>query len=160
MIRDRLLSVAGVLRTRMHGPSLPIGDYKKSLPDTEDKWRRSIFLQAHRTARHATLSLFDPVNNERSVGVRAAGVSPDGALFALNSPLVWELAKRFADRVRFEAGDDPGAQVRRAYILALSRPPTDEETEIGLGRLKASGDDALTAYCHIILALNEFIYIH
>ena len=159
MIRDRLLSVAGALRTELYGPSLPIGDFKKSLPDTEDRWRRSIYLQVHRTARQATLSLFDPANNEKSTGARATGVSPDGALFSLNSPMVWNLAGRFAARVRSEAGTNPKEQIEQVYLLALSRPPTDEETTIGLELFEGRSDDALVDYCHIILALNEFIYI-
>ena len=157
MIRDRLLSVAGVLKPEMFGPSLSIGAYKKSVSDTPEKWRRSIYLQAHRTVRHPTLSLFDPPVSERSTGRRNTGTSPEGALFALNSPLVWDLAGRFAKRVQAEVGDDPSAQVERAYLLALSRPPRQEEAQFSLALLK---DRTLTNFCHILLGLNEFIYVH
>ena len=157
-IRDRLLSVAGALRTEMRGPSLPVGNHKNTIPEHPERWRRSLYLQVNRTARPATLSLFDPANNEKSVGARSTGSSPDSALFALNSPLVWSLASRLADRVIAEVGTDRERQIEHCYLLALSRPPTAEERSIGRQLLQSNG--SLMEYCHVILALNEFIYIH
>lgn len=157
MIRDRLLAVAGVLKPEMYGPSLSVGAYKKPVGDTPDKWRRSIYLQAHRTVRHPTLSLFDPPDPERSIGARNTGASPDGALFALNSPLVWKLAEHFAGRVEAVGAAD---WIAHAYLLALSRLPTEEEKEIGAALLEKGGDRALVDYCHLILGLNEFVYVH
>jgi hypothetical protein len=157
IIRDRLLSVAGALKPEMFGPSLSIGEYKKPVEDTPEKWRRSIYLQSHRTVRHPTLSLFDPPDSERSTGNRNTGTAPEGALFALNSPLVWELAGRFAKRVESEIGDDPVAQVGRAYLHALSRPPRKEELEFSLTLLE---NGTLADFCHVLLGLNEFIYVH
>ncbi|MFT4548264.1 MAG: hypothetical protein ACI9UA_003081 [Pseudoalteromonas tetraodonis] len=157
MIRDRLLSVAGALKPKMFGPSLSIGAYKKPVADTPEKWRRSIYLQAHRTVSHPTLSLFDPPDSERSTGSRNTGASPEGALFALNSPLVWDLAGRFAQRVESEVGVDPAAQAERAYLHALSRPPQKEELELSLTLLQ---NGTLKDFCHILLGLNEFIYVH
>lgn len=159
ILRDHLLAVAGVLRRELFGPSLPVGGYKKSVADTEESWRRSIYLQVNRTVPQETLGLFDPPDTERSVGSRSAGVAPEGALFALNAPLVWELAERFAGRVEREAGDDPGAQLRLVYLLALSRPPREEEVEIGMELLEGGDGRALTEYCHLIFGLNEFIYV-
>lgn len=159
IIRDRLLSVAGVLRSEMFGPSVFVGAYKKSVQDSPERWRRSIYQQAHRKVRHPTLGLFDPPDTERSTGARTTGTSPEGALFALNAPLVWALAEHFAKRVA-EAGEDPAARIERAYLLALSRPPSQKEQDIGLAILKEEGEFALLDYCHLLLGLNEFIYIH
>ena len=159
VIRDRLLSVAGVLRTELYGSSIPIGNYKVSEPDDEKQWRRSIYLQVHRTGRQRTLSLFDPANNEKSVGVRSSSASADAALFAMNSPLMWELAQRFARRVRREAGEESEDQIRYAYLTAFARPPRNNEMKIAAGLLT---DDAgaLTNLCHVLLSLNEFIYLN
>nr|NIP96925.1 DUF1553 domain-containing protein [Akkermansiaceae bacterium] len=159
-IRDRLLSVAGVLRPEMFGPSIPIGNYKEEVRDEPKSWRRSIYLQAHRTARHPTLSLFDPPDTERSVGSRSTSAAPEGALFALNAPLVWNLAEHFAERVELEAGPDPARQIERAHLLALSRPPTEQELQIGLSQLSEKDPRSLVDYCHLILGLNEFVYVH
>jgi len=159
-IRDSLLAVAGVLKPEMYGPSISIGHARQQVRDEPKSWRRSIYLQAHRSAKHPTLSLFDPPDYTISVGARTTGATPNGALFALNAPLVWELAGHMAKRVQSEAGDDPAAQVEQLYLLALSRPPRAEELEIGLKLLGAENPDALRHYCHLVLGLNEMIYVN
>ena len=159
-IRDSLLAVAGVLKLEMYGPSISIGHARKEVKDEPNTWRRSIYLQAHRSAKHPTLSLFDPPDYALSVGARTTGATPNGALFALNAPLVWELAGHMAKRVQSEAGDDLAAQVQRLYLLVFSRPPRTEELEIGLKLLGAKNPDAFRHYCHLVLGLNEMIYVN
>ena len=159
-IRDSLLAVAGVLNPDLYGPSISIGHARQQVRDEPKSWRRSIYLQAHRSAKHPTLSLFDPPDYSQSVGARTTGATPNGALFALNAPLVWDLAGHLAKRVQFEAGEEPAAQVQRLYRLNLSRPPRAEELEIGLQLLGAETPEALRHYCHLILGLNEMIYVN
>ena len=65
-----------------------------------------------------------------------------------------------AKRVQSEAGDDLAAQVQRLYLLVFSRPPRTEELEIGLKLLGAKNPDALRHYCHLVLGLNEMIYVN
>ena len=159
-IRDTLLATAGVLKTQMYGPSISIGHARKEVKDEPNSWRRSIYLQAHRSAKHPTLSLFDPPDYSRSVGARTTGATPNGALFAMNAPLVWELAGYLAKRLRSEVADEATAQVNRLYLLVLSRPPRPEELEIGLKLLAEKNPDALRYYCHLALSLNELIYLN
>lgn len=159
-IRDSLLAVAGVLKPEMYGPSISIGHARQQVRDEPKSWRRSIYLQAHRSAKHPTLSLFDSPDYTQSVGARTTGATPNGALFALNAPLVWELAGHLAQRVQAEAGDEPRAQVKRLYLLALSRPPRAEELKIGVKLLGAETPDVLRHYCHLVLGLNEMIYVN
>jgi hypothetical protein len=159
-IRDRLLHVSGALNPEMYGPSLSIGGYKKYVPDGPNQWRRSIYLQAHRTVRHPTLGLFDPPDTERSTGARSTGTTPEGALFALNAPLAWQLAEHFAQEVQEAVGTEAKAQVRYLYRRALSRDPLPGELEIGLQFFRENGEQSLVQYAHLIFALNEFIYIH
>ena len=92
----------------------------------------------------------------------------------LNAPFVWEQASLFAQRVRGRVGDDPDAQIELAYRIALSRPPTMEERQLGLSFLRQPpvGDveekavaqldvpNPLVQYCHTVMSLNEFIYVH
>ena len=55
------------------------------------------------------------------------------ALHMLNDGMIAGLAKAFAERVRPKrAVQDPEKQVGRAYWIALSRPPNDEERKISL----------------------------
>lgn len=159
-LRDRLLQVAGVLKPEMYGPSISIGGYQREVPDAPHQWRRSIYLLVHRTVRHPTLCLFDRPDTSRSVGARSTGSTAEASLFALNAPLMWDLAGHFARRIVREAGEVPSDQIRHAYLLALSRPPTPEEAELGRSILKKSDDHDLVVFAHLLLSLNEFIYIH
>ncbi|MEM7394772.1 MAG: DUF1553 domain-containing protein [Verrucomicrobiota bacterium] len=159
-IRDHYLSVAGVLKPELFGPAISIGNYRKSEEDRPDHWRRSIYLQVHRAVRHPTLGLFDVPNSERSVGARSTSAAPDGALFALNAPLTWTLAEHFAQRLTAEAGSEPDRLIEQAWLLALARKPDPEERKIGLDWLSSGGDRALVEYAHIVMGLNEFIYVH
>jgi hypothetical protein len=175
VIRDHMLSVSGALRTNMYGPSTSIGSRKEPFKDTPDTWRRSVYLMSPRFNLHPVLKIFDLPDNTQSVGLRDISTTPSSTAFTLNAPFVWEQAKRFAQRVRDRVGGDPGRQIESAYRIALSRPPTVEEREIGLsflgqrraGSLEASKEpgslDArspLVQYCHAVMSLNEFIYVH
>ena len=175
VIRDHILSVSGSLRTNMYGPSTPIGNRKEPFKDTPDTWRRSVYLMSPRFDLHPVLKIFDPPDNTQSIGLRDVSTTPSSTAFMLNAPFVWEQAERFAQRVRDRVGGDPGLQIGSVYRIALSRPPTAEEREIGLsflgqrraGALEAGQEpeslDApspLVQYCHAVMSLNEFIYVH
>jgi len=159
-IRDQLLSVAGVLRSEMFGPSISIGNYKTEVRDEPSSWRRSVYLQAHRSAKHPTLSLFNPPDMSRSVGARATGADPVGALFALNAPFGWEMSERLAKRIEEEVGDNRDQQIEHAYLLLLSRLPNEEERRLGRELLSGEPGRLLVNYCHLLLGLNEFIYVN
>ena len=78
-------------------------------------------------------------------------------------------ARHFVERVKQAAGDDPAAQVRTAYEIALSRQPSEKEltgTVVFLQKQRAhhaSKPDpvlaALTDLTHVVLNLNEFVYV-
>ena len=159
-IRDRMLDVAGVLNKQMYGPSIPIGNYKKTFDDSPKTWRRSIYLQAHRAVEHPTLSLFNSPNTEVSVGARSTSTGEESTLFALNSKLRWEIAEHFAKRIDGYSAKNSDQIINNAYMLALSRPPSQVETAIGLDLLGNGEFDNLVKFCHVLLGINEFIYIH
>ena len=160
IIRDRLLDVAGVLKKEMHGKSAPVGDYKKALPDLPKSWRRSIYLQAHRSVHHPTLSLFNYPDSSASVGARSTSTGESSTLFSLNSKFLWTLSEHFAERIKKESTEDPRDRIEKAYMIALSRPPNEQEITIGMSVLKGQDDVDLIRFCHLIFGLNEFIYIH
>ncbi len=58
-------------------------------------------------------------------------------------------------------GDCTKERIDRAYLLLYGRPPTDEESQIGLHFLAQTGSDSdkWQAYCEILLCANEFIYV-
>ncbi|MCY4597663.1 MAG: PSD1 and planctomycete cytochrome C domain-containing protein [Bryobacterales bacterium] len=175
VIRDHILSVSGSLLTNISGPSTRIGNRKKPFEDTPDTWRRSVYLMSPRFNLHPVLKVFDPPDNTQSIGLRDVSTTPSSTLFMLNALFVWGQAERFAERVRDRVGGDPGLQIELVYRIALARPPTVEERKIGLSFLdqqaagapevgkQAESVDApspLVQYCHAVMSLNEFIYVH
>jgi hypothetical protein len=82
------------------------------------------------------------------------------ALFFLNDPFVSAAARDLASRLAREAPADDEARIRRLYALALGRPPTRAELDLGLRLLAPDGDaDPCVRYCQLILCTNEFVYL-
>jgi hypothetical protein len=81
---------------------------------------------------------------------------PTQALTLLNDDFVLRQAQLFADRVQEAAPGDPAAQVRTAYEIALGRLPSDEESKLAADFLKKQ---KLVDFTHVLLNLNEFLYI-
>ena len=92
----------------------------------------------------------------------------------MNEPdFVVENAQAFARRVAGLSNGDPGEAIENAYLLALSRRPSREETQVAgahLSRqkdlyLKANAEEApaekkaLESFCHLLFLTNEFLYI-
>jgi hypothetical protein len=65
-------------------------------------------------------------------------------------------AARFAERLQQECGDDSGAKVERAFILAFSRAPSQQEKNAAIEMILQT--DAAT-FCLILFNTNEFIFV-
>ena len=174
-LRDAMLSVAGSLGAKTDGapvwPDLP-SEVLQSNPAVLDDnaehtkgWypspvteqtARSVFLVQKRGVAVPFLETFDLPGNSTSCPRRNRSTVAPQALSLLNSPLAVEAAKRFAERVARDAGDDPKAQVERAFSLALQREPADDELAACLRLLKSR---SLVELCRVCLNLNEFIYL-
>ena len=73
----------------------------------------------------------------------------------MNDEFILSHSKKLAERVRV-AAKTKDAQVRLAYELALSRQPTDEERNVALVFLETQ---SLEAFTHVVMNLNEFVYL-
>jgi hypothetical protein len=100
--------------------------------------------------------VFDLPDQNTSCGRRNVSTVPTQALALLNNEFVLRQAKLFADRVKEAAGGDPARQIDLAYRIALSRPPSAEEAALGTEFLRKRG---LADFTHVILNLNEFVYV-
>ena len=78
-------------------------------------------------------------------------------LFVLNSEFMARQAKALAARLAAEPDDT--ARIRRAFLLAYGRPPTDREVRLGTEFLSAGGPDAWEAYAQVLLSSNEFAFV-
>jgi hypothetical protein len=78
------------------------------------------------------------------------------SLALLNNDFMLRQAGRWATRLEREAGADPAAQVRRAYALALARPPEDGEITAAVTLIRSHG---LVQFCRMLFNFNEFVYM-
>ena len=91
---------------------------------------------------------------------------PQQALAALNAPLVIEAARRTADRVAAEVGDDapPTAFVDGLWRAVLARSPHDDERAAAVVWLENEephdeGMPARARLAHAVMATAEFQYV-
>jgi hypothetical protein len=170
-LRDAMLAVSGQLNPKAGGPSvfpeLP-AELQKNAPtwkvsaDPAERNRRSVYVFVKRNLRYPLFTLFDAPDRNETCSRRFATTTAPQALTLLNDSVVLGFAKSFAARVTKEAGTDPAKVIDRAFALACSRPPTDEECSAMLGflkRHKGTSAEAVTDLCHALLNLNEFLYV-
>ncbi len=174
-LRDALLATAGTLQLRPGGPpiwpDLPAEILQANpafLDDNETKTKgwypspaedqtvRSVLLVQKRTVRVPFMETFDLPENSTSCARRTESTVAPQALSLLNSPLAVGAARAFAERVRREAGADPGQQVDHAFRLALQRLPAAEERALCL---RFARERSLPELCRALLNLNEFAYV-
>jgi cytochrome c553 len=173
-IYDTMLLVAGRLNERPFGPGDPIQGRADGLvtPNGSERgWRRLIYVQQLRKQIPTHLETFDFAQmNPNCIERRDSTVAPQ-ALYMMNNAMVDGLAERFADRAARETINEVDAQVERVYWIALSRPPTKGEREIGVKAIneltsewtkvdaKTSRQKALKTYCRAIVNSAGFLYV-
>src|SRR5262249_14235340 len=139
VIRDASLSVAGLLNSKMGGPSVfpelpagmptPRGGWKVN-DDPAERNRRSVYVFVRRNTRYPLFDSFDMPDPPDSCSRRNGTTSPLQALTLLNSRLSVAWAQAFAERVFASAGPDETRQVQQAFRLAYGRLPDDTERQI------------------------------
>ena len=175
---DAMLLVAGRLDDTRYGPSDPLearADGLVTPAGTAKGWRRSVYVRQERKQVSTFHENFDlPAMNPNCIERRNSTVTPQ-ALHMMNNGMIHQLAEQFAQRVRREARTDPQRQIEHAYLIALSRTPSDEEKEIGLTALAkltdrwakqfagperdAAAMRALATVCHALVNSAGFIYV-
>jgi hypothetical protein len=148
VIRDSGLAVAGLLNTKMGGPSvfpeLPPGMETRGgwslTEDPAERNRRSVYIFVRRNTRYPMLESLDMPDTHESCGRRNLTTTAPQALTLLNSKLTLEWAQAFAARVMRTAGSTASQQVKAAYQLAYSRNPDATEQRTALGFLERQRD--------------------
>jgi hypothetical protein len=167
IIRDSILSVSGGINLTIGGPPVfpPIPKELlteanhgiwKSAEDGPDVWRRSVYVYRKRGLAFPMFQVFDLPEQNVTSGARHVSTVPTQALTLLNDAFVLRHAQLFADRVKTDAGDDPSRQIDLAYRIALTRPPTPAELAVALDVTK---QQSLVDLTHVLLNLNEFVYL-
>jgi mono/diheme cytochrome c family protein len=176
--RDSILQVTGRLNLKMGGPgiyptipaailagqSVPGQGWSTSSP--QEATRRSVYIHIKRSLVVPILSAFDAADTDFSCPARFTTTQATQSLMLLNSDMMNDEAKAFANRLKKEAGASPESQVRLALRLALSREPTSEEITRGISFMQTlktkhnvTAETALDQFALLVLNLNEFVYL-
>jgi hypothetical protein len=167
IVRDAILATSGALDRAIGGPPVfphipaeilasMAGGIWKNEEDGPQSWRRSVYVYRKRGLVFPMFEVFDLPDQNSSCSRRNISTVPTQALTMLNDPFVLRQAKLFADRLREAAPNDPARQLDLAYRIALSRPPTVEESRLAADFL---GKRGLEDFAHVLFNLNEFVYL-
>ena len=166
IVRDSMLAAGGNINLAVGGepifPFIPkdilAGQYRgkwDSTPDGPAAWRRGVYVYRRRSLPYPMFDTFDHPDMNVVAGARNVSTVPTQALTLLNNPFVLAQAERLAARVAAQARD-LDAQVELAYRIALGRPPAAAERAIALGLVRTQ---SLAAFTHVLLNLDEFLYM-
>jgi hypothetical protein len=173
VLRDTILSAAGMLNPVMYGPPVPMqrqGDGEVTVPDGAAGCRRSVYLQVRRSQPLTLLQVFDQPVMETNCTRRGVSTVASQALTLLNSDFLVRQADAFANRVQRER---PADFAGYAVLLAFGRPATageraklaaflSEQTSRHAVTLAGKADashQALADLCHMLLSANELAYV-
>ncbi len=153
-VRDNALAISGLLNTEITGgksvkPYQPAGYYRHlNFPtrkyqhhrDTK-QYRRGVYVHWQRQFLHPTLKSLDAPSREECTAKRSRSNTPLAALALLNDPTFVEAARVFPQQflVNAEGDDSFDRRLEDAFILAVSRKPTEKENAI----LRALFDSSL-----------------
>ena len=142
------IAVGNSLDKTMYGPS-----FLDNVP------RRSVYLRVKRSELIPFMTMFDAPEPTQSIGERISTTVPTQALAMMNSPFVRQQAEKLAARVRQTVETSKVDPVDAAYRIALSRSANPAERERMTAFIATSGDKTLVEFCHVLLCLNEFVYV-
>jgi hypothetical protein len=139
IVRDAALAASGLLDRTVGGPSVrppqPEGVY--AFTQTQKKWtadtgparyRRGMYTLFFRSAPYPLFTTFDAPDFSTVCTRRIRSNTPLQALTVANDEAFLEIAQGLASRVLKELPEgDSAAQLRRAFLLCLSREPNSRE---------------------------------
>jgi len=156
VIRDTLLAVSGELDPTMFGPGTL----------NENSSRRSIYFTVKRSKLMPMMVIFDAPEALGGVAERPTTTIAPQALHLMNNANMRRHAKSFAARLKDAPSLD--AAIDLAYRWALARLPDSQEKADARAFIDeqaksypaaAAQTQALGDFCHVLMCLNEFVYV-
>ena len=145
----------------------------QALDVEKDKNRAMYVLACNRSPKglggevRKMFELFDYDSSGAPISVRPQSTTPAQSLFWLNSPLVEHFTEKFAERLLKMDRLNDAKRVEMAYLLALGRSPSSEESPETLDYLSAcTGDQhmdrqqAWASFCRALYGTVEFRYVN
>jgi hypothetical protein len=162
-LRDAILQVSGSLNLRMGGPGYHLWKYSGYVivfePRTRlgpEEFRRMVYQFKPRTQQDETFGVFDCPDATLAMPRRNVSTTALQALNLLNGAFVQDQSKRFAARLRREAGTDPARQVERAIGLVFGRNPSASEARAATALVQEHG---FPVFCRALYNANELMYL-
>jgi len=133
LIRDSMLKDAGLLSTKLGGPSVyppqpanvtTEGAYGKldwHVSQGEDRYRRGLYTFSKRTAPYAMFSTFDGPSGEACIALREISNSPLQALTLLNDTVILEAAQALGSSIAAAPGSDE-ERAQALFRRCVTRP--------------------------------------
>lgn len=154
--RDGLLAATGRLSDRLYGPADDV--------DTPANVRRTLYSKVVREDLHVMLRLFDFPEASAHNPCREPTTTPLQQLYVLNGPLLKQLSTAFGTELASRDMMSTKERIDVCYKTLLQRSPTDSEVARGVAFLEASPDPAIRQrawqdYVHVLLSLNEFMFL-
>ena len=164
-LRDSMLAVSGKLDLRMGGPGFDLFEpnenyvkvYKTRAEYSPNEFRRMVYQSKPRAVLDDFFGAFDCPDAGQPAPKRTSSTTPLQALNLLNGGFALQQAGYLAERVRREAGEDAGAQIRRLYLLVYGRQPSAEDLADSGALVREHGLEML---CRALLNSNEFIHLY
>ncbi|MDB6068974.1 MAG: Planctomycete cytochrome [Verrucomicrobiales bacterium] len=188
-VRDAALQAAGLLSDKMYGPGVyppqpasvttegTYGALAWPVSTGADRYRRSVYTFAKRTAPFAFATTFDAPTGEACIVRRDRSNTPLQALSMLNDVTIMEAATAFGTRLAARPGT-PSELLNEAFLTCFSRLPEARESEALLiffskqlagfqahpenasalaGKEATPAAAAWTLVCRALLNLDEFV---
>ena len=140
IIRDLFLSISGLLKHKVGGPSVfpPIpkgvaeqsfaGSFKWKTSDGDDRYRRGMYTFFKRTAPDPNLITFDCPNANVTIAKRNNSNTPIMALATLGNEVFHESAQALAKRILSDKSyNNDKDRIKCSFILCVARDPSSEE---------------------------------
>jgi hypothetical protein len=173
IVRDLALSVSGLLRPKLGGPSIvppfPEGFLAQRFAaealkmPTAERHRRGVYIHVQRTLTYPTLAAFDVADGNQPCPRRDRSVTPMQALTLLNDPVFAECAEVLGARLRSAAPQEREARLGFAFQLCLGRAPKARELKLlddlvdAQVKLGANDVAVWNGVARVLLNLEEFI---
>lgn len=142
MVRDSALLASGLLSRKIGGPSVfppqppgvssegAYGPLEWKTSEGPDRYRRTLYTFAKRTAPYAMTATFDGPSGEVCLARRDRSDTPLQALTSLNDQVFMECARALGQLAAHAVGDD-SARAGVLFRRCLTRPPTSgEQTQL------------------------------
>ncbi|MBI2948274.1 MAG: DUF1553 domain-containing protein [Verrucomicrobia bacterium] len=175
-LRDAILSVSSALDLTRGGSILPTNNAPRNnpmlAPEPVASNRRSVYLPVLRNNVNDVFQVFDFSDPHAVAGKRHITTTAPQALFMMNSEVMLEQSRRWAEALLARSASDDRQRVSGAYVQAFGRPAKIEEVNRALkfiekfqAGLSSSGStsnrlEAWQAFCQVLLASTEFRYLN